>query len=310
MYIGQVIEELIRPRTGNTTHSVDSTSGATTEGISDTLILSYINDALQFLQSRIIAVYPNEFVTEYAQNTVASQEEYSIVGNVFLNNKWVSVDFSYTGNLDDYHPLPPASLQQRDTREGTVYQHIRRNGKVLLNRIPKDTRGKLRVNFYEALDTLDIRRGQITSVNSTTIVFDADDWLDDFALSDAQYFCIVDKYGEVQTYNIPITSYTTSTRTLVYPSQTVVGAAGDYVVVGKYKSTHLTGDKSDHIYSRMLTFCKLVAQARIFAQDSSTDEVSQIKEVADVLTDIIDSFAELTETVMDVPNIDDSTYYE
>lgn len=315
MYIGQLIDDLIRPKTGNTTVVSDSTTGDTLEGISTTLILSYLNDALTFLQSRIISVYPNEFVKENIQSTVVDQEAYSISDNVFLNNKWITVDFSRDGDLENYQPLPPAGLHQRDTKSGSVYQYIRKNGKCLLNRIPNDTRGKLRINYYRAIDKFDIRRGQITSANSTTMVLDDDSYLDSPSLSDAQYICTVDKYGVVQDYNIPITSYTSGTRTIVYPSQTVNAAAGEFVVIGKYKSTHLIVDFADNsnttddLIQQMLKYCKLVAQARIFDQDSSTDVISEKQEVQNCLADIIDSFSELTEDVMHVPNIDDDTYY-
>ena len=139
MYIGKLIEQIIRPKTGNTSYSVNSSTGETTEGISNNLIVSFVNDALAFLQSRIIAVYPGEFVEEDIQNTVVDQEEYTIDDNVFLNNKFISVEFSRTGNLDDYYPLPPASLHERRTSSGVPYQYIRRNGKILLNPIPNFT---------------------------------------------------------------------------------------------------------------------------------------------------------------------------
>lgn len=159
MYIGTLINDLIRPKTGNTTVQTDDDTGQTIEGISNTLILSYLNDALAFLQSRILAVYPGEFVAESIQNTVNNQEAYSVPDNVFLNNKWISVEYSPSGAADQYFPLAPAGLAQRDTRVGQVYQYIRRNGKCLLNKIPNTNRAKLRINYYRAIDKFDVRRG-------------------------------------------------------------------------------------------------------------------------------------------------------
>lgn len=302
MYIGKLIEQIIRPKTGNTSFTVNSTTGETTEGISTDLILSFINDALAFLQSRIIAVYPSEFVVENIQNTVVDQEEYSITDNVFLKNKFIAVDFSRTGNLEDYYPLPPASLHERNTRSGTPFQYIRRNGKILLNYIPSSASYKLRVNYYRALDKLNIRRGKISSKSSTSIVLANDSDLDAFDLSDTQYICTVNSLGVVQDYNIPITSYTTNTRTLAFASQTVNAAVNDYVVTGKYSSTHLPADKPD----RMLDYCKLVAQARILNTDSSMDEINEQREVAQVLADIVDQFSEMSEDVTDIPILDES----
>ena len=299
MYVGTLIDQIIRPKTGNTSYTKDTTTGETIEGISDTTIVSDINDALAFLQSRIISVYANEFIEEDVQNTVVDQEGYTIDDNLFLNRK-VTVEYSIDGNLDRYFPLPPGTLQERDTSSGEVYQYIRRNKEILLNKIPNRSDSKIRINYYRALDKLDVRRGQITSVNSTTCVLDNDTWLDSLALSGATYFCIVSSIGAVKTYNIPITSYTSGTRTLVYPSQTVVGAAGDYIVVGKYTTTHLSEEHPE----RMLDFAKIIAQARIFNQDSSVDEVSKTREASDILTDILDSYSQTTDDIQDVPIVD------
>lgn len=300
MYIGTLLDT-IREKTGNANFSRNSTTGVITEGISDDAILSFINDALAYIQSRVIAVYPSEFVVENIQSTVNRQEEYSIDDNIFLNNKYISVEYSRDANPENFAPLPPASFVQRDTRYGEVYQYIRRNGKLLLNKIPNNSNGSLRVNYYRALDKLDIRRGQITSKTTTTIVLDDDDWLDNFALSDAQYICLVDKHGTVLEYNIAITSYDTTTRTITIPTQTLSVSAGDYVVIGKYTSTHLDPTKPQ----RLLDYCKLYAQARVYNTDSSMDEINERAEVKDVLLDIIDGFSELSEDVMDVTVIDE-----
>lgn len=300
MYIGTLIENIIRPKTGNTAYSVNSTTGVTEEGISQDLIVSFINDALAFIQSRIIAVYPGEFVIENIQNTVAEQEEYSIDDNIFLKNKFISVDYSRNGNLDEYYSLPPAGLHQRDTSSGTPYQYIRRNGKILLNKIPKDTNGKLRVNYYRWLDKLDVRRGLVSNKTTGTIVLTAGATLDAPALSDAQYVCVVDSLGVVQDYNIKVNSYDTVSRTINMDVGTYNVAIGDYVVVGKYTSTHLPADKPD----RLLDYCKVFAQARIHNMDSSTDEINERVEVATVLNDIVDQFTEMTEDIQDVPIID------
>lgn len=315
-YIGTIINDLIRPKTGNTTVVTDATTGDTIEGISDTLILSYWNDALVFLQSRIISVYPGEFVAEYIQNTVANQEAYGVVDNVFVNNKWITVRFSEDGDPENFYPLPPAGMHQRDTRVGRVYQYIRKNGKCLLNRIPDTSRSKLEINYYRAIDRLDIRRGKITTPASTSITLADDTDLDSNALSEAQFICTVNKYGVVKDYNIPVTSYNATSRVISFASQTVNASANDYVVIGKYTTTHLivdfedNADASENLVQNMIKYCKLVTQLRVFNQDSSTDEVAENREVKECFVDIIDSFSELSEDIMHIPNIDDDTYYE
>jgi hypothetical protein len=307
MYIGRVIENIIRAETGNQSYTVDD-AGTTTEGISNNLILKFINEAVAFVQSRIIAVYPGEFVAENIQNTVIGQEDYYVEDNTFLNNKFISVEYSRDGTEDRYVALVPASLHDRNTRRGTPYQYIRRNGKILLNHVPDTNRGKLRVNVYRALDRLNIRRGKITAKTLTTFTLSATG-LDKEELNNAQYICVVDSYGAVKDYNVKATF--NGTDTLTFASQTLNAAIDDYVVTGRYQTTHLVIDRDNPeqgiaLSDRILDYCTLFAQRRIYATDSSADEINKRSDVAEVLADIIDQFSEMTEDITDVPILDDS----
>lgn len=301
MYIGDLIDDIIRPKTGNTSYARNSTTGLTEEGISNDLVLSFINDALSFIVSRIISVYPSEFTAEQIIPMVIDQEEYEFTDNVFLNNKIISIEYSSDASLERYYPLPPGSLHQRRTTRGTPYMYIRRNGKILLNPIPNNSDGAIRINYYRALDKLNIRRGQITSKTLTTIVLDNDDYLDSFALASAQYICIVDALGNVQDYNIRVVSYDSTTRTITMASQTIIGIAAQFIVTGRYQSTHIPQDKPDRLYD----YCKVFAQARIYNTDSSVDEINERIEVSTVLNDIVDQFSEMTEDIQDIPIIDE-----
>lgn len=298
-YVGDQLD-LIRENTDNTPFSVDASTGAILEGISTNLILSFLNDGLQFLQSRIITVYPNAFVSENIQDSVANQEAYTVDDNLFLNNKIVSVEFSANGSLDKYYLLPPAGFLERNTASGDPVHHIRRNKELLLNPIVEHSNGKLRVNYYRAIDKLNIRRGQITSKTSTTILLDSDTWLDNFALGDAQHICIVGSLGEVQDYNVVVSSYNSSTRTITIPSQTLTGDTGDYVVTGKYSSTHLNESMPDRAWD----YLRLYTSYRIFKKDSSMDFINERSDVKEVLQDIYDAYSETSGDVEGVPTLD------
>lgn len=297
-YIGVVLD-LIREKTGNISFTED-TDGTILEGISDNLILSFANEALRYLQSRIIAVYSGAFVEQNIQSVVADQEAYSISDNLFLNNKIVSVEFSPDGDIENYYLLAPVGLLQRRTCPGNPYQYIRRDGQLLINPIPTTAQGSLRVNYYRAHDRLNIRRGQITSKTSTTIVLDNDSWLDDVALGSATYICIVDSTGAVQDYNVLVSSYDSGTRTITIPSQTLTGGAGNYVVTERYATTHLQSNMPE----RALDYIRTYSQERIYSTDSSMDEINEKIIVKDILADIVDGFSELSEDVMDIPILD------
>lgn len=298
MYVGDILR-LAREKTGNTEWSQDS-SGNITEGISDELALAFINNALAFIQSRIIAVYPGAFVEENIQSTVADQEAYSISDNVFLNNKLVSVEYSRDGELENYYPLAPVSLLQRYTASGQPCQYIRRNGEILLNPIPRDAQGSLRVNYYRTIDRLHVRIGQITSATSTTITLDNDSYLEAVALGRMQHLCIVSSLGVVSYRNIVVSSYDSGTREITIPSQTLTSVNGLFIVPGKYRTTHL----ADDVPARINDYLQLALEHKFHNTDSSMDEINAKKEVADCINDIVDGFSELSEDLQDVPIVD------
>lgn len=298
MYIGEIVR-LAREKTGNSDFTQDS-DGNITEGISTDLVMAFVNDALAFVQSRIISVYPGAFVEENIQSVVSGQESYTVQDNVFLNNKFVSIEYSQNGALDCYYPLAQVSLLQRNTSPGQPYQYIRRNGQLLLNPIPNSSQGSLRVNFYRTHDRLDVRRGQITSEDDTSITLDNDSYLDSVALARAQYICIVSALGEVLYRNIPIVSYDNVTRVIDIASQTLTGITGAFVVCGKYRTTHLQDDMPE----RVEDYLRLVTEYKLEATDSSLDAINSKKDVADCLNDLVDGFSELSEDIQDIPIAD------
>lgn len=299
MYVGEHLR-LVREHTSNSSFSEDTSTGAVLEGISDRLILTYMNDALQFLQSRIINVYEFAFVEEDIQNVVADQEEYSISDNLFLTNRIVSVEYSRSGALQDYYPLSPVTIQERKTRSGDPFQYIRRKKKVLINYIPSNAFGKLRINYQRAIDKLYTRIGQLTSATTTSIVLDNDSYYDELACERTQHLCIVDQYGTVKDYNVVVTSFNDSTRTFTIPTTTLSGTTGDFVVPGKYVSTHLQDDMPDRAWDYIRGF----ASYRIYHKDSNTDAFNEKPETKMLLDDIVDAFSQMSDDHHGIPIID------
>lgn len=298
MYVGDIIR-LARETTGNANFTQDS-SGNITEGISNDLALAFLNDALAFIQGRIIAVYTAAWVEENIQSCVADQEAYSINDNVFLNNKFLSIELSSNGDLENYYPLAPASLFQRDTSSGRPCQYIRRNGELLLNPIPDSSNYSLRVNYQRTIDRLDIRRGQITSENGTSITLDNDAYLDSVALGRAQYVGIVSSLGVVANRNILVTSYDATTRVITIPSTTIGDVTGYFVVCGKYRTTHLQAD----VPERIEDYLRMALEHKLYKVDSSLDQINQREDVSTCISDIVDNFSEMTEDIQDIPIAD------
>ena len=280
-------------------------------GIQDSEFLQYINDAQHRLQSRIVAKHPSVFINEAVITTVSGQEEYSLPSDAFLGNKISNVEFSSTGNEEDYYTLEEVSLKKRQSGStGDPLKYIRKSGKVLLAPIP--TSGKLRINYVKRIPELDLRRGYVNSsptisdsanwtlaLNSTTLLTSTTD------LAEHQYICIVDKDGNMKMKNIPL-SAVTDVNTLTLSAHTAeTGEAiveGDYVVGGKDTTTHSELPRNVERY--LIAYCAW----KIFKRDSSVDSQEAAQELIQMETDIIESYALISDDVQYIPLINEDEW--
>lgn len=290
------IIKMIRQHCGQVNYSTD-TSGNPTAGITDELILEYLNDGQELLQSRIIEQYPKEFLTT-KEITVDGSASYSVDDNVMFNNKWMLVEYTSTGNDKDYYPLDQISLREVDyTNSRDVDSYARRGGLLIPSPKATSTSSKFRITYYRALDKLDIRRGLVASTSATTVVLTVDAEQDLTGIFDREdYICVVDNLGVVQDYSLQISSY--SDPTITIPSHTFVGGAGDHVVVGKYATTH--SDLPDGCER----FIKTYAQQRVFETMNSKKAGDEENNVELMLRDIIDSYKEEDHDIKHIPIID------
>ena len=104
-YVGKIIED-VREHTGNTSYAVDAT-GATTSGLSQHLILSHIQDAQDHLATLVINTHARIFTATKEISMVAGQEGYSVPDNIHINNKIISVQYSFDGTAVNYTKLKP-----------------------------------------------------------------------------------------------------------------------------------------------------------------------------------------------------------
>lgn len=296
-YVGNILTA-IREHTDNLEFTREDATGAFTEGLSNNLLLEYLNDAQDFLQSRIIQSFASAFVVSKEIDLVANQELYTIDDNVFLNNKLVNVQYSHDGQIKNYRDLARRGLEDRDTSTSNGPNHyIRAMEGILINPIPRASRGKIRPSYYRELDDLDLRRGKIASKTSTTITLENDSDLDGNALSSTDYICTVSKLGVVKDYEIEVSSYSSSTRVITIPTTTLAAVAGDYVVTGQYATTHSDLAKNAE------RFLKVYAQLRTFHKDSSEDSVLENPILQSHLSDLLDSYAEMDHDIVEIPVI-------
>ena len=105
--VDALIDE-VRESTEN--EDFDSTVGLTEEEI-----LKFLNQALNRLHSRIVSKHKQYFAEEKTINAVSNTESYNLFYNSYLKNYVHSIEYSATGNADNYYPLRPVSPHNRYT---------------------------------------------------------------------------------------------------------------------------------------------------------------------------------------------------
>lgn len=315
-YVGALIR-VIRER-GKTFDGAVDANGVVTSGVSNELILQFLNEAQDALQARIAKVFPNYFYSTRIITLVGNQEAYSIDDALLNDSKIVQVEYSFDGSLEGYRPLRFRSLYERnsDTFTEPLY-YILFNNQILLNPIPATSgSSSIRVTYYRSLDDLALRAGTVASrtitgnaLNAMTLNTVDDDPISlQLGASENPYLCIGDLFGSVFARNFTYSAYnpTTGFVTLSPTSQTLkVGetfpspAAGTiYVTVGQYTTTHSKLPNDCERY--LLVF----ASKRLMNQNSSADEVAEDSELLAIEEDIVSNFAPVSGDIQGVPIID------
>lgn len=293
------------------------TENDNSNAIEDSEILQYLNDAQERIHAVVTAKHPRVFTAEKVYDIVAGQGAYDLPVNSFLDNKVLNVEYSYTGNTDDYYPLEPITLKERTNYQGYPVNYIRKSGQIILDPIP-DQGGKIRVNYVKRIPHLDLRRGQVdiatldsstSSITALTLDTSASVVIDSNAFEDVEHVCVVDRYGNFKMRNIPVTSVDSSTGAVsveagfTYDSGETI-ANGDYIVIGEDTSTHSQLPRNCERY--------LIAYGswKLLKRDSSVDYAEQQQELLGMEDDIINSFSDVDEDFTRIPVYSSFDYWE
>lgn len=280
-------------------------------GIPDAEFIRYYNEAQDHIVSKIVAQHKSAFAAEVIKSVVGKQESYTLPSDAFIKNKVITAEYSTSGNIIDYYPLSLKTLTERCTWNGGLPdRYIVRNGNLLINPIPDDSRGTLRINYISRPCDLDVRRGQVSAVTlngtnrtitSLTITSTADNVT---ILNDGNYVTIVDRLGNIKMKGILLSStgitgagpYTVNVdSSFVYESGETI-TSGDYIVSGAYASTH---HQLDDQVERFLNQWVIL---KIFKRDTSVNDVQLLEsEVAILENDIIESYSHSEEDVRTPP---------
>ena len=285
-YVKYLIDQIRRE-----TENEDPTSFT---GIKDSEFLQYLNDAQHRLQSLITAHHPRVFIEETEIDIVSGQESYDLPTDIFLENKVHKVEYSSTGELDDYYILEEADYSVRSSGStGSPANYIRMSGKILLSPVP--TSGKLRINYIRRIRELDLRQMEFESGGYATdtgiLTFKEASDID--SLSEHDYLCIVDKDGVKIKSNLSYSNLLGTSITL----DTGLGLGAGYLVGGKDTTTHSDLPRNCERY--LIAYCAW----KIFKRDSSMDSGDQQAELSAMEQDIVDSYKVITDDVQYVPQL-------
>jgi hypothetical protein len=284
----------VRRSTENTDFDEDNNIG-----IMDEEFIQYFNDAQSRIQSLIIQQHSNVFLVE-SESTCDGSASYSIPSDAFINNKVDTVEFSSTGDSDDYYVLEETNLKNRaEGSTGSPSAYIRSSGSVIL--VPKPSSGKVRITYIQRLTDLDKRRGKVSlfqdlSAGSKITVDSTDSKL----LSKFDYVTVIDNSGVVKAKNILIDSvsstiYTTNSSHSLAAGESIT--SGDYVVGGDKSTTH--SDLPEMAERYLLAYCEW----KILKRDSSIDSTAAMQELASLEREIVDSYKHIQEDVPSIPLI-------
>lgn len=276
--------------------------------ISDDEILRFLNDAQIRIQAKIVAQKPNVFLKETLISAVSGQEEYSLPKDCLNNGRILSVEFASDTSQNNYYYLRATTKRPSGVSINGLPSHfIRRDlasdegGSFLV--YPKPISGTFRVTYIRRIDSLDIRRAVVgsatlTSPSITDLTLDiaGDPTIDAAAVTKHDFLCVVDKLGTVKMRNIQYDSINTSTGVVTVTSgftyedgETIT--AGDFIVLGKNKTTH---SQLDSLIERYLIN---YATYKIMKKDSAND----LKEYkADLLLseeEILEAYTDIDEEV-------------
>jgi hypothetical protein len=269
-------------------------------GIQDREILGYVNRGQNRIQALIQKAHPGILNKKLEVDVVTNQREYDVPADLYLGTRIEALEYSMSGDVEDYVRL----RQNRD--------YDRSQGIVTLYR-PRSS-GKLRFVYEYRIPRLDTARGTVLSVvldsvNSviTSLVLDPDLDLDVDNIQTQGFISIVDRYGVVKMQGIPVTAVDASSGTLTIASDFVFEsgetiAVGDTAVLGAFSSTH--SQLPDVCEDYLIEFMKW----KMLKRDSSNDSVEQNAELKEMEDEIVGSFAESDSDTDFIPILDDSFF--
>jgi len=279
-----------------------------TDSVSDLEFVQYLNDGQDQIYGEIVDAHSNFYLTTALIDLVANQQQYTLPTDVYMGSKIKKVEYKYGSGAQEYYILRPGTEFDLRTHFTTTVPYLYVRGKDYLKISPlpdSNQTSALRVTYTKKPRRLDIRRGIISSasktgstLNSLTISLTPSLNKDSGTVSAARdllnvsdYICVVNSDGTSVLDAVPIDSYDSSTGIITVKSgfTTTVAQgtfAGNYIVTGKYSTTHSELPDNCERYLLLYTTLKLLRRG---GNQFETQEARN--ELGLVTQNILDSFA-------------------
>jgi hypothetical protein len=269
----------------------------TADGISPEEYYQYFTDGLRAIQRAIVGPNSKAFRT-YTTWSADGTEDYDLPFDYFARNQIATLEYSQSGNAQDYYKLEKRTQLERFSETGAPSQYVMEGKRILVNAYPAT--GTFRLTYVALLPAVDKRRGTVASKTLTSGVLSALTITPSGAFVAADYLladhlCIVDFNGNITCRKIPYTAVsgagvlTIQGTTYTVPTGSSI-AVGDYVCLGEYATTHFQID--DQAEDFLLAYC----QKRIFNRDSSSDAVEMDAEMRGMLAAIVEVYSDDADT--------------
>ena len=294
--------------------ATESANYTSETGVQDSEFIRAFNDAQTRIQSMILNAYPNLFQRTKEISAVAQQSNYSNPLDLFMETRIEKIEYSANGDARNYYKLDYGFTDERcNSLSGAPSYYIRQSKIFISNPAPDSSSGKFRMTYQGSLPALDLRRGRILAVAIdpalrmiTQLELDSSILNADNAdlLTETEYLTVVNKNGLIKMKSIPFSAVDPNTGVITldaftYETDETI-AVGDYVVAGKYATTH--SELPDIAERYLLAF----AEWRVQRRDSSNDSTETNQELKEMEAEIVLSYSRADSDVKAVPILDTS----
>lgn len=290
----------------------DNLQVGTDQGMSDEEIIRFLNDAQDDIFGAIVNTFKQKFLTTHTFSAVANQSSYSLPPKAYMGAQTAMLEWSITGLERDYRALKRVTMREKVSCEGWPARYSV-SDYLYVWPIPIAAQGMFKATYTKKIPMLDKRRakintvtiagGQITAMTllgPTGAAFTSTD-ADGFTEND--YLCVVSSTGTVKAAGIAYTAVSNVGVVTLDGNYTLqtgeTAAAGDYIVLGQYATTH--SELTDDCERYLLAYTAW----KVYKRDSNDDFGPQQQELGAMREQILDNYAELNLDIEYTPQVND-----